>query len=197
MTAKFTQEESNAFQNLVPVRFSINEDDPLELVQFTALLMAHLETPQEITFALVEFTEPEILEHISKQPQNFYLVGLIWLNAVKHLIKKYPASAFPYEMLNLPLMFQEWNWQYDLTAEWKEIYQTLLARAEELPPSIEEHVHLAVQLFCIESIFRKDTPSPFEAMTQRLQSALPARHCNEALISMGMILGRNGWLSGY
>jgi hypothetical protein len=191
------QEPEIQSEKLVPVHFPVAQDDPFELIQFTTVLMAYLKTPKEFTHALVEFTSPEVMESIDKNPAEHYLLGVIWLTALKRMIEDHPASAFPYEMLNLPLIFQEWNWHYDLTDEWKDIYDALLVRAANLPTNVEEHVHVGVQLFCLEAIFKQDTPSPFEGMISRFERSLPHQHCTEATLSMGMILGRNGWMSGY
>lgn len=191
------ENEQVGFDNLTRVEFPTNKDDPFELIQFTSVLLAHLDSPREFAHALVEFVDPRVLEHIDERPSDFYILSVVWLSAIKRVLENHAVEDFPYEFLGIPIMFKEWNWKLEMTDEWKAIYNSLLERLDQLPASAEDHVHASIPLFCIEAIFDHATPAPFEAMSARLRKKLPEPQYTDALLSLGMILGRNGWSSGY
>ncbi len=183
--------------SLTPIRFPTNERNPVDLIDFTMVQLAQLETPEELAHALIEFLEPKTLEFVDAHSDEFYVLGMIWLNSLKRIIESHQPHDFAYELLALPLLFREWNWQYNMDDEWRTLYEQQKADFFALGDDVEAHVHASLVLFCIEAIFTEDTHAPFNAMTTRLINKLSQSQYADALISLGMILGRNGWTSGY
>ncbi len=182
---------------LTPIHFPLNQENPAELIDFTMIQLAQLDTPEELAYALIEFLEPKTLEFVDQRSEEFFILGVIWLNALRRIIETHQNSDFAYELLALPLLFREWNWQFHMDDEWKTLYERKKAEFFALGNDTEAHVHASLVLFCIEAIFTSDTHAPFNAMTTRLINKLSQSHYSDALISIGMILGRNGWSSGY
>jgi len=61
---------------LTPIRFPTNDANPVELIDFTMIQLAQLDTPEELGHALIEFLEPKTLEFVDARSDEFYVLRL-------------------------------------------------------------------------------------------------------------------------
>lgn len=170
----------------------LNHNNPMALVEYTTMMLANVETPEQLAYAIAELMQPQSMEFIDQHSQELYVTGLLWMNAVKHIIETHPVENFPYDVLALPLLFDRWGWHFEMDENWQDLYQKLERRFARLPVDVQRHVDFACMMFFMDASFSDDS-APFRNLANRLCDKLPHPAYSDAMLASGMILGQNGW----
>ena len=120
------------------------------------------------------------------------MVGVIWNDAIKRVIRNGELEECPIEMLALVPYYRGWGWSFQMTSEWAQLYTELKARAETLPLDSTLHINIAISLAFIDGVFNS-MESAVSQTVGYFSDVLPSRQLHKTLVNFGIVLGNCGW----
>ncbi len=174
------------------IDFPLNDKDVLGFVDYTILLLAGAETPADLDYSLDAFLAPPVQEYIRRHADNIDILASIWINAAERIIFNGEIKAFPVRMLQLAVLFKEWQWKVETPKHWQELLETIRQRLASMPCDHADYFHNVFALLFCDSM---DAPlsEATNKMLQLLQASLPSETLAETCLAVGMLLGSAGW----